>query len=58
MSVFMIIGVLFLALVIVVPLIERYGKRHSPEELRKITRWIWPLVMILLVAQLIKHAFF
>jgi hypothetical protein len=58
MNVFIIIGVLFLALLIVVPLIEKYGKRHSPEELSKITKWIWPLVMIVLVAQLIKMAFF
>lgn len=58
MNVFIILGVLFLTLVLVVPLIEKYGKRHSPEEMSKISRWIWPLVMLLLVAQLIKMAFF
>lgn len=58
MNVFIIIGILFLALILIVPLIEKHGKRHSPEELQKITRWIWPLVMLLLVAQLIKMAFF
>lgn len=58
MTVFIIIGVLFLALIVVVPLIEKYGKRYEPEEVSKIARWIWPLVMLALVAQLIKMAFF
>lgn len=58
MNVFVILGLLFVALIVIVPLIEKYGKRHSPEEISKISRWIWPLVMIILVAQLIKMAFF
>ncbi|MCC2604459.1 hypothetical protein [Planctobacterium marinum] len=58
MTVFIILGLLFLALFVVVPLVEKHGKRHSPEELQKITRWIWPLVGIMLVLQLIRMAFF
>ena len=58
MKVLVILGLLFLALIIVVPLIEKKGKRYSPEETQKITRWIWPLLMILLIAQLIKGLFF
>ncbi|BDX06275.1 hypothetical protein [Planctobacterium marinum] len=58
MTVFVILGLLFLALFIVVPLVEKHGKRHTPEELNKITRWIWPLVGIMLVLQLLNMAFF
>lgn len=58
MTVFIILGLLFLALFVVVPLVEKHGKRHTPEELNKITRWIWPLVGIMLVLQLLNMAFF
>lgn len=53
----MILGALFLALVIIVPLVERFGKRHTPEELGKITRWIFPLIMFLMVLQAIRYFF-
>lgn len=58
MTVFIILGLLFLALVVIVPLVEKHGKRHSPEELQKIARWIWPLVGIMLVLQLLNMMFF
>lgn len=54
----MILGVLFLALFIIIPLVERYGKRHSPEELGKLTRWIFPLIMVLMVLQAVRYFFF
>ncbi|MCW8090700.1 hypothetical protein [Alteromonas sp. ASW11-130] len=53
MEVIVIIGILFLALFLVIPLIERSKMRISSEESAKIARWIWPLVMIALIVQLI-----
>ena len=53
----MILGALFLALVIIVPLVERFGKRHSDEELSKLTRYIFPLIGVLLVLQLLRYLF-
>ena len=54
MEVLILLGVLFLALFIIEPLIERSKMRVSPETASKISRWIWPLVMISLVIQLIR----
>lgn len=53
MEVLILLGILFLALIIVVPLIERSKMRVSNETSNKISRWIWPLVMIMLIVQLI-----
>ncbi len=58
MNVFIIIGILFVTLFVVVTLLEKSGKRYNEEETAKIAKWIWPLVGILLVAQLIKMMFF
>lgn len=54
MTVLIILGILFASLFIVIPLLERSKMRMSDENLQKISRWIWPLMMILLVAQLIR----
>ncbi len=54
MTVLMVLGVLFLALIVIIPLIERSGMRVSNEDAAKISRWIWPLMILLLVAQLIR----
>lgn len=53
----LILGVLFLALFILVPLVEKFGKRYSPEELQKITRWILPLFVVLMILQAIRYLF-
>lgn len=57
MNVFVILGVLFLALIIIIPLVEKSGMRVSPEASAKISRFIWPLLIIALVIQLIMFAF-
>ena len=54
MTILYILGILFLALIIIVPLLEKSIWRMSGEDMSKLTRWFWPLLMILLVAQLIK----
>lgn len=55
MVVLTILGVLFLALVILVPLMERFAKPMKDEEVSKIARWVLPLVALLLVVQLIAY---
>lgn len=57
MNVFVILGVLFLALIIIIPLVEKSGMRVSPEASAKISRFIWPLLILALVIQLIMFAF-
>lgn len=52
-----ILAVLFVALVIIVPLVERFGQRSSEESIHKMTRWIFPLLMLLMVLQAIRYIF-
>jgi hypothetical protein len=56
-EVFVILGLLFLALVIIIPLIEKSKMRVSDETTSKISRFIWPLIMIMLIVQLFMLAF-
>jgi uncharacterized BrkB/YihY/UPF0761 family membrane protein len=53
MTILLIITILFAALFIVVPLIERSKMRVSDEDAGKIARWVWPLMIILLLIQLV-----
>lgn len=57
MNVFIILGVLFLALVIIIPLVEKSNVRMSDETTAKISRWVWPLMIILIALGAFK-AFF
>ncbi|WP_420935644.1 hypothetical protein ACOJR9_07290 [Alteromonas sp. A081] len=57
MEVFILLAVLFAALVIVVPLLERSKMRISNDDAAKWAKWIWPLMGLLLVAQLLRLAF-
>lgn len=57
MGVIYILGGLFIALIVIVPLIEKHGRRFSSEEMSKMSRWIWPLVAIMLILQLVRMAF-
>ncbi|GAB3097594.1 hypothetical protein G8770_15455 [Aestuariicella hydrocarbonica] len=50
-----ILGILFLALLIAIPLLERFGKEQSPEQTQAMSRWILPLVMLLALLQLIFY---
>ncbi|MDP4536114.1 hypothetical protein Q3O60_07940 [Alkalimonas collagenimarina] len=56
-TIVIILAVLFLALFLLVTVLEKFGKRHSNEELNKITRFIFPLVAIVLVVQLLVMIF-
>lgn len=57
MTVFYILGGLFLALFIIIPLIERSNIKMSKESITKLSRWLWPLMGAILVAQLVMFAF-
>lgn len=57
-NIFIILGILFLALLVVVPLIERFGKRSSPEEVSNLSRYILPLLALLALLQTLKYFFF
>jgi len=48
MNVFIILGVLFLALVILIPLLEKSNAKMSDETTAKISKWIWPLMIVLI----------
>lgn len=53
MTVFIIIGGLFLALIVIVPLLERAKIRISDEDAGTMSRWILPLVLVIAIANLI-----
>ncbi|NMT64385.1 hypothetical protein [Marinobacter orientalis] len=52
-----ILAVLFLALIIIVPLVEKYAPKEEARDYSKVTRWIIPLMALALVLQLIRHYF-
>ena len=52
-----ILALLFAALFIVVTLTEKYGNRDA-EQTARLSRYIMPLVALLVIAQVIKFAFF
>jgi len=53
MNIFVILISLVIALVIIIPLLEKYQSKMGLEGATKYTKYIWPLVMISLVVQLI-----
>jgi hypothetical protein len=57
MEVLIILAVLFGALFIIIPLIERSKMRISQEDTAKWAKWIWPLMGVLLIAQLLRLLF-
>ncbi|MCB5228299.1 hypothetical protein JAO78_015950 [Alishewanella sp. 16-MA] len=54
-----ILAVLFLALMILVPVMEKFAKKGdtAEQDYRKYSRWILPLVALVLIAQLLKMLF-
>ncbi len=55
MALLKILGLLLLALLIAVPLLERFGRPRSAEEMQGLSRWVLPLVMLLAVSQLLIY---
>ncbi len=52
-----ILAVLFLALIVIVPLVEKYAPKGEARDYSKITRWIIPLMALAIVLQMIRHYF-
>jgi hypothetical protein len=57
MEVLILLAVFFGALALIIPLIERSKMRISNEDAAKWAKWIWPLMGILLIAQLLRLLF-
>ncbi|WP_202410354.1 hypothetical protein [Pseudomaricurvus sp. HS19] len=57
MTLLKILGLLLLALVILVPLIERFGPRPDAQATARMSRWVLPLLMLLAVLQLLIYWF-
>lgn len=55
MTVLIILGLLFVALVIIVPLIERSNFNLSNEQMAKMSRWILPLLIVSILIQIIMY---
>ncbi|WP_198527838.1 hypothetical protein [Pseudoalteromonas undina] len=53
MNIFVILISLVIALVIIIPLLEKYQSKMGLESATKYSKYIWPLVIISLVVQLI-----
>lgn len=52
-----ILAVLFAVLFLIVTLLERFGHRHSSEDLNKWSRWIIPLIALVFVLQALRYFF-
>jgi hypothetical protein len=53
-----ILAVLFVALVVILPLVEKYAPKGESRDYGNITRFIFPLMAVLILAQMIRHFFF
>ncbi|MFT5276898.1 MAG: hypothetical protein ACI97K_002503 [Glaciecola sp.] len=55
MAVLSILAVLFIALLVVVPMLEKSSMRISKETQAKFAKWAFPLIIIILVIQLFMY---
>ena len=53
-----ILTVLFVALIVILPLVQKYAPKSEARNDANLTRLIFPLVAVLLVMQLIRYYFF
>ena len=51
----MILTILFATLFVLLPLLKKHGTERSPEELHNISRWITPLMGILIIVGAIRY---
>lgn len=58
MNLLIILAVLFIGLLILVPLLERFGGSLDREQVRKLSRWIFPLLALLLLIRIFDYYFF
>jgi H+/Cl- antiporter ClcA len=57
MDLLLILGILAIALLIIIPILEKHGRAYTQEETKKLSRWIMPLVALLLVIQILVYYF-
>lgn len=57
-NLFKLLFILFAAVALMVIVLERFGKPMEAEQQAKLSRWVIPLIAILLIAQLMRHYFF
>ena len=57
MTVLVILAVLFIALIVIVPLLERSKTRISDESVAKMSRWVLPLLLVLALVQFFMYMF-
>ncbi len=50
-----ILAVLFLSLIVVIPLVEKYTKKHGPIQTGNMHRYIFPLLAVLLVLGVLRY---
>jgi hypothetical protein len=53
-----ILAVLFVALIVILPLVEKYAPKGELRDYGNLTRFIFPLMAVLILAQMIRHFFF
>tara|TARA_B110000977_G_C10707631_1_gene349966 strand:+ start:366 stop:545 length:180 start_codon:yes stop_codon:yes gene_type:complete len=56
-NLFKLLFILFAAVALMVFLLERFGKPMEAEQQSKLSRWVLPLIAILLIAQLLRYYF-
>jgi len=56
-NLFTILIILFASLALTVFVLQRWGQPMAPEQQAKLSRWVLPLLLILLLAQLLRHYF-
>lgn len=57
-NLFKLLLILFAAVAAMVFVLERFGKPMEAEHQAKLSRWVLPLIAVLLIAQLFRHYFF
>ncbi|MFP3977630.1 MULTISPECIES: hypothetical protein [Marinobacter] len=53
-----ILAVLFVALIVILPLVEKYAPKDDGQSYGNLTRYIFPLVAVLIIAQIVRYYFF
>lgn len=53
----LVLGALFVGLIIMVNLAKMFGPNNDSPNIRKLSRWIFPLLALSLVIQLVRHYF-
>lgn len=57
MNLLTVLGILFISLIVITPIVERFGPKTSEAQTSKISRWILPLIAFLMVLQLLAYLF-